>query len=666
MRWLAPILILLSVPCVATTRYIAQTAGSFSGGTACNGHTAITPATWNSTSESAGDISYVCGTLTGTAGANVLTFSWSGTSGNPIKLIFDTGASIQSPYCDYGGYGCISLYGLSYILIDGGTPCGTTTGGVNSGNSCNGYIENTLNGAPGATCPGSTCTYSQNSVGIEAEGTTGVEIRNLGIYDIYVHVAEESEASCSAEIDQTEVNSIHVDNSTNISIHDNDMHDAGWHMPGAIFGSVAIYNNQIYNMDHGVANGNSYNTNENGPILIHDNHFGAMGNWDVYPADCDHHDGIHMWGQQNSNTGNINNVYIYGNQFDGEIGSTMNDYIFIEQAVNTVYVFNNDFVPTSALSPSTYPLHCVGCIGMGNKSPSTGTGMYVFNNSVRAAALPYNGGDSSDEGGGAYFSQTTTNAWINNLVQGQDSLVSFGINGGDDPVPCNTVATGIDCVLTNAYENIYVDGSGASANAFGYHSNNTCGSGTCSSNSLTTWQTSATYLDSLYGADAGAFMDYPLSAFALNSNGSPESSSPLRGAGTNLTALCSGNLIALCTDKLGNSRPSSGAWDIGAYEDSATYTITISSIIGHGTVTSSDSVIDCTTGTTGTCSESSASGTVTLTETPASGYSFSSWGGGTCSGSSSTCAVTTTATVTATFTANSSAVAAPSILMLLQ
>ena len=85
---------------------------------------------------------------------------------------------------------------------------------------------------------------------------------------------------------------------------------------------------------------------------------------------------------------------------------------------------------------------------------------------------------------------------------------------------------------------------------------------------------------------------------------------------------------------------------------SATYTITVSSITGNGTVTSSDSVINCTTGTTGTCTDSTATGTITLTETPASGYSFTSWGGGTCSGSSSTCSVTTTATVTATFTAN--------------
>jgi len=86
------------------------------------------------------------------------------------------------------------------------------------------------------------------------------------------------------------------------------------------------------------------------------------------------------------------------------------------------------------------------------------------------------------------------------------------------------------------------------------------------------------------------------------------------------------------------------------YPPTSSYTITISSIVGHGTVTSSDSILNCTTGTTGTCVDSSASGTVTLTATPAGGYTFTGWGGGTCSGSSTTCNVSGAATVTATFT----------------
>lgn len=94
---------------------------------------------------------------------------------------------------------------------------------------------------------------------------------------------------------------------------------------------------------------------------------------------------------------------------------------------------------------------------------------------------------------------------------------------------------------------------------------------------------------------------------------------------------------------------------------SSAYPITISSITGHGTVTSSDSVINCTTGTTGTCTDSSATGTVTLTFTAATGYTLTSVTGCTLSGT--TCSVSSTATITATFTINTSPGAGNGILL---
>lgn len=387
-------------------------------------------------------------------------------------------------------------------------------------------------------------TYNQASYAIEAANTSNIEIRNLGIYNLYLHSAEEAQSSCSGEVDQSQVAAVHVNGATGISIHDSDIHDVGWAVPGVVFGTFQLYNNQIYNMDHGLAFGNSTNTNANGPILVHDNHFGAMGNWDVEPANCDHHDGVHFWSQQNSNSGTINNVYIYNNQWDGEVGTGMNDYIFVEQAVNNVYVFNNDMAPTSAVGG-----HCVGCVGLGNKLPSTGTGMYAFNNTVRATGVGYSAGT------GGYFSLTTTNAWINNVAQGQNTTVAFGINRGDDPAPCSSTGTVNGCVLTNAYEDLATDGG--AMNTFGYHSNNTT--------SLSTWQTSSTYLDAHYGADTKA-MIMTLPSFKLGSDGMPQSGSPLIQAGTNLSSLCSGNLSPLCSDKNGVARPSTGAWDIGSYQ----------------------------------------------------------------------------------------------------
>lgn len=529
----------------ATDIYIAQNSAGGNTGADCSDAHSVS---WfNSSSNwgtAAGQIGpgttvHLCGTFNGAAGnpgPNMLTFQGSGSNNNPIILLFETGAILTAPAWGWGGVAAINLNGKSYITIDGGTPCGTTQGGVDSASACNGVIQNTANGMG--------LTYGQGSYAIEAQNTSNVEIRNIGIYNLYIHKAEENQGSCSAEVDQTQVAAVHIDGATGISIHDSDIHDVGWAVPGVAFGTFQLFNNQIYNMDHGLAFGNSYNTNANGPILVHDNHFGSMVNWDVEPANCDHHDGVHFWAQQNSNSGTINNVYIYNNQWDGDPGTGMNDYIFVEQAVNNVYVFNNDMAPGSTVGG-----HCVGCIGLGNKAPSTAGGMYAFNNTVRAAGLGYSAGT------GAYFSETSNNAWMNNVVQGQNTVVAFGINAGDTPTPCSSIATLSGCVLSNAYENLQADGG--SLNAFGYHSNNVP--------LLTTWQTGSPYLDSHYGADSGA-MILSLTSFKLNSDGTLASGSPLIQAGTNLTALCSGSLAPLCIDKNGTTRPTTGSWDIGAYQ----------------------------------------------------------------------------------------------------
>jgi hypothetical protein len=95
----------------------------------------------------------------------------------------------------------------------------------------------------------------------------------------------------------------------------------------------------------------------------------------------------------------------------------------------------------------------------------------------------------------------------------------------------------------------------------------------------------------------------------------------------------------------------------GCYEadTSSTYSITVTSPT-NGSVVDSQSLINCPS----TCSTSSATGTDTLTATPSGGYTYGSWGGGTCSGSDITpCSVSGAATVTASFVL--AAVTAPSI-----
>jgi len=151
--------------------YIAQAAAGANNGQNCSGAYASTffnsASNWGSGAAKIGPGTtvHVCGSWSGTAGVTYLTFHGSGIAGNPITLLFETGANMRQPYCGSSGGGCINVNNQGYITIDGGlnTPCGASNGGGAAANTCNGYIQNTLNGTSGGVCPGGTCQYQASS-----------------------------------------------------------------------------------------------------------------------------------------------------------------------------------------------------------------------------------------------------------------------------------------------------------------------------------------------------------------------------------------------------------------------------------------------------------------------------------------------------------------------
>ena len=206
------ILVAFALPAHASTRYIAATAGTYTGGSACNGQTAITPTTWNSTAETAGDISYVCGLITGTAGQTLLTFGWSGSSGSPLQLIFDTGADLQAPYWGSSNDGAIDTAGQNWIVINGGT---------------NGIIENMANGT--------NLTYQQSSHGIWLSGSSNVTVENLTVANMCQHTAVTDLTGCIANGNGD--SGIQVNSSgsmSNVTVTKNAVHDS----QGCIFYSA--------------------------------------------------------------------------------------------------------------------------------------------------------------------------------------------------------------------------------------------------------------------------------------------------------------------------------------------------------------------------------------------------------------------------------------------
>ena len=507
------LLFIASVPMFGTTRYIAQSAGTFTGGTACNGHTAITPATFNSTTNAAGDINWICGTITLAANTTALQLNQSGTSGNPITIIFDSGAVLTAPaWPPNGTSGAIDLGNNSWITINGQ---GTSTGGGG------GIIQATLNGDPGATCLGGPCTLHGDSNAIEGgTNSTNITVEGLSIIDMYVATAPNpGGGTCMYE----------HGNISGWVVQNNFMHDVGWcvsfQYDSGPSNGVTIANNQIYNIDHGIALGgpSASQTLEN--VKIYGNNIHDYSNWDD-PADNWHHDGIHIWGQGNSGTDTINNVWIYNNKFGGCIGAHVTAHIFIEAnsgGTTNVYGFNNVLTDT-----------CNGTDNDGMITTGQDGGAKWYNNTVQSIST------NSDVCVGTSSSPNVT--YINNVATGCTQGLMY-LNGG-------SVLSG------GLHNNIYAAGPGNCAS----------GGDDCWRYGSNSWQGTFSTWQSQSGQDASPSA-YVTSA-NLTSSGVPNSGSAVLGAGANLTSLCTGNLAPLCSDINGNARPSSGAWDVGAYEGS--------------------------------------------------------------------------------------------------
>ncbi len=328
-----------------TTRYVAQTAGTFSGGTACNGQTAITPATWNSTTESAGDTTYICGTITGAANANGLTIGWSGTSSAPISIIFDTGAVMTSPAW---GSAISANASRSYIVINGGT---------------NGAILNTANGDGMSYTSGGSMVYFSN-------GCLYCTIENLSITHVYMKTSSTSTPGASA---------VECDGScTALTVANNILEDdrAGIYITpdcsaGCDASNLSIHGNTIQDQGWGIAVGGGDAGDTMTNLNIYGNKITGWTNW-AQPSGTYHQDGIILFNVGNSSGGvqaNIYNNYIYGDLTDG----SPTGYIYCAD-FTSCNVFNNVLFHNA-----NNPIY--GLLWLGQSS-DMGKTYYVFNNTM--------------------------------------------------------------------------------------------------------------------------------------------------------------------------------------------------------------------------------------------------------------------------------------------
>jgi hypothetical protein len=333
--------------------YVAQNAAGTDSGSDCgNAHSAVwfnTSGNWGSGGSqiSAGDTVHLCGSF-----SSALNVQASGTAGNIITVLFESGAKVSLPYCSSNG--CIGLGNNAYITVDGGT---------------NGIIENTANGT--------SLANQQYSNGIFGGSCSSIEIKNLTIRNIYVRTANSTDNGTGA----TNSSGVFINNAhSNIKVHNNVIPEAhtgvGLWTDTGTFGNWEVYNNTISQNVWGVDLAGGYNSGQLDGASVHDNTIFDNDHW--WGPDNNFHTDPIFVRAPNAAGSEYRNVYIYNNYIYGALGH-MTGYIFLTQYSNgPTYVFNNIL---RADSTAAAPYNCAGEGAIAMQWNGTNN-YYIYNNTI--------------------------------------------------------------------------------------------------------------------------------------------------------------------------------------------------------------------------------------------------------------------------------------------
>jgi hypothetical protein len=527
----------------ATNVYITQS-GAPSGNCTSNVQTPSffnNAANWGSGASQIGPGTTVllCGTFTSSVkGGNVLTVQGSGASGNPVTILFDTGAQMNSTGW-WGSYnadacstctGAITVNNANYITIDGGS---------------NGIIQNLLNGTPGNSCAAGTCTQSsggQGSLGIHLAGDNLV-VRNLTIQNIYSNAGTGAGASDTGGVATAD---IRVDGAaTNLQINNNVLNNARAGIWGGFNGStgpsscpsagICIHDNQV--SDHAWQM-TLNSAGANNVVNVYNNNIGDNSglpgwlNWQ-YPTNLYHQDGIFIWGSSNNQ---VVTAYVYNNYIHGDLGQgSPSGLIYCaNNGVNgsgtgcALTAFNNVVVGTGSAAVNDQIIAVKVDVTGVNMGP-----VKLFNNTFVGGAYSL---ELYNESGGASFALIAKN---NIFYPGNSGTTRWFIHQENGGSPISSIT---------ASNNLYFNGSSTAWNLNGSQYG-----------SLSAWQTACKC-----DASPTAIGNPNLSA-----NYTLQPGSPATGLGANLTQM---NINPLDTsyNKIGRAPTGTctpgvaGCWDAGA------------------------------------------------------------------------------------------------------
>jgi hypothetical protein len=329
----------------------------------------------------------LCGTFTSSEqGGNLLTTQGNGSSGNPITILFDTNAQLNST----GWWGSASGSGPGTGAITILNDFITVNGGANGliQNALAGCVQGATNqtgnwGTPGgnavcaggvsATCSGGTCTQTPGTAGSIGVAFSGdhIIIENLTIKGIYINAgnsisATDSNGENTVGINGTGTN-IQIANNTitNSSVGINFANPGGSgastgpnNCPGS---GVCIYGNQLTDHHWQIA-ANLTETNTGGAVNnLYGNTMGDIGsspgwlNW-AQPTGQYHLDGIISFGYNHHPvTDYIFSNYASGLEYTTATGGNSTGYLYcsstqLNDSSGSICYFYNNVLYTSEAS----------------------------------------------------------------------------------------------------------------------------------------------------------------------------------------------------------------------------------------------------------------------------------------------------------------------------
>lgn len=376
---------------------------------------------------------------------------------------------------------------------------------VNGGT--NGLIEATAEGTNFAST-------TSGSTGVGAVSSSNLTVENLTISNMYVRTSDSDENAGGIGIQDTATQSPNA--YSNVLIKDNTIHDAatGIDMDYGTVSNVNIQGNTIYNINWGGRLGDRGAGATATNISVDGNHIYDFANWNDPGNNDYHHNAFYGWAQSG---GTLSGISYYDNTIGPGFGGSYQTSGFYDSgAIGNVDAYNNLFLSTDGSCPADAMI----TIGTAN----TPAADYIANNTFigtgSCTAISVNGDSNS-----VFHIE-------NNLASGMQSLIFLGTDGASFDVD-NNLGYGLDA--SEAYA-IVPENSGD----------------TSSFQTFAQWQALGYDLHGLYQVN-------PL----LSDTYVPTSGSPAIAAGANLT---SADISTLDSDFAGNARPSTGAWDIGAYQ----------------------------------------------------------------------------------------------------